>query len=147
MWDLDDKLYVRTSASSSKIFLSRLNAYSIGSGTIDGEPIAAGTELKVGGKELEIDCAVSRADYLSGACFGRAAAGSTQSESVQSAAPVRKQFAPLQPKNSSSFKPPVVSKGIPLQPVDLLSTVPTLPSRNDKVTSEKKSHWSAQWSA
>ena len=68
---------------------------SIGGGKVHFHgSLGEGSELKLGDREMEIDCPVSRADYLSGACFGR---GTPFNPPIANSPGASKQFAPLKP--------------------------------------------------
>jgi DNA repair and recombination protein RAD54B len=114
-------------------------------------PIYEGKNFELSGKVLEVDAAISRADYFSGACFGRTTSLASSS-AIPHAAGLSKPFIPpkidalpehIAPRRYST---PSERKAIPLQPVDLISTVkncPTGPSfANPKV---EDSHWTANW--
>lgn len=92
---------------------------------------------------MEIDCAISRAEYLSGACFGRGTSIFAPQATTSSTA--SKQFVSLKTNHtSSSFKPPGMSvkNGIPLQPVNLMSVTE---SKNMQNTGVRSSYWTAVW--
>lgn len=124
--------------------------FSIGGGNFDCHgSIAEGSEFKMSGRELEIDCSVSRVDYLSGACFGRSVPFSAPQATSSS---VSKQFTPLKPRNTgltpSAYKPLALSakKGITLVAVDLVSNGSSSAKKeNNAVANEKDTHWIAVW--
>ncbi|KAH7915224.1 P-loop containing nucleoside triphosphate hydrolase protein [Hygrophoropsis aurantiaca] len=115
----------------------------MGTGSLNGEKAVEGGEYHFGGKDIGIDHAISRGDYLTGKCFGRGS-GANRSSSSSSSSKAIKQFMPLKPmKSSTPYKAPSIEKkGITLHPVDLLST------RTDAGPSKPKSqssHWTANW--
>jgi DNA repair and recombination protein RAD54B len=55
-----------------------------------------GLQFSVGGKEVEIDRAVPRVDYLSGACFGRGPV-LDPGPSLSSSSALTRKFVPLKP--------------------------------------------------
>ncbi|KAH7108135.1 P-loop containing nucleoside triphosphate hydrolase protein [Auriculariales sp. MPI-PUGE-AT-0066] len=67
----------------------------------DADSLCEGSPLFVGGKELEIDCAVSRDDFLSGKCFGR---GNMASAVLPALPPATKTYAPPRPMGGGSTK-------------------------------------------
>jgi DNA repair and recombination protein RAD54B len=104
--------------------------------------LVEGAECKLSGREMEIDCAISRADYLSGACFGRSA--STTLTTTSSA--LSRQFVQpkIKPTSLSSSMP--ARKGILLEPVDLISTTGHRPDKNNITKAKPEStYWTAVW--
>ncbi|KAG7450934.1 uncharacterized protein BT62DRAFT_1071552 [Guyanagaster necrorhizus] len=100
-----------------------------------------GLEIGVGGKDIGLECRTSRAEYLSGTCFGQAAAVSAPL--VTSVGP-SKAFAPL--KLSTLPQPKPISmerKSVPLEQVDLLSAPCKSPTKENIISLE--SHWIANW--
>lgn len=95
---------------------------------------------------MEIDCPVSRADYLSGACFGR---GAPFNPPVANSPGASKQFAPLKPnfRAIASFKAPVTSvkRGIELQPVNLLSANQASSRAETSHSTVSRTYWTAVW--
>ncbi|EMD37765.1 hypothetical protein CERSUDRAFT_94757 [Gelatoporia subvermispora B] len=96
---------------------------------IDGtHRISEGVNFSVGSKELEVEYAVKREDFLSGKCFGRGVS-SNASTSLGSTSASAKQFKPLRPVvvNTPSFiaPPPAPNPkhtGIQLEAVNLTSS-------------------------
>ena len=82
---------------------------SLGGGKLECHgPVVEGAECRLSGRELQVDCTISRADYLSGACFGRGVPSSGPQTAASST--FSKQFVPLKLNHTlSSFKPPGVS--------------------------------------
>ena len=113
-------------------------------------PVQEGSSLSVGGKEIEVERSVLRADYLSGSCFGRATALSPH-VSLPIKTGLSKQFVPLTRKlhDNTSLR---LSSGhekklIPLQPVDLFSANSQNVTKKDDVkVKAEDSHWTANWS-
>lgn len=127
----------------------RLIFLSIGSGSYDGNSLDVGAELRIGGKEIEIDCKVSRNDYFSGACFGQTTPADPEIPAYSSPKPMikaSKKFSALNALNTT-FKSPLLSKGIPLQPVNMATKFTNGAAEQHKEAAEQKqhSHWSAQW--
>lgn len=119
---------------------------SIGGGSLECHGhVVEGTECRLGGREMVVDCAISRTDYVSGACFGKGApfVAPHASSSVLS-----KQFVPLKPNpiSMSSLSKPLGKKGIALVPVDLISSTSHL-SAKENTTKVKTdfTHWTAVW--
>ncbi|KAJ7928623.1 SNF2 family N-terminal domain-containing protein [Mycena leptocephala] len=149
-WDGDGVLVV----TGSKSTLYDSEGKTIATGKRDPAPYAAGRNLSVGGKDLELDRAITRSEYLSGTCFGDAASYSavqTTSFSTSKPTALSKQFIPLKIKPSTPSHGQASTSGsdrklVPLQPVDLLSTInnkspkKTLPS-----IKAEDSYWTANW--
>ncbi|KAI0066149.1 hypothetical protein BV25DRAFT_1879216 [Artomyces pyxidatus] len=68
--------------------------------------VIVGEQLKVGNKELEIDRALPRSEYLSGACFGRGPPAAVSFSASSTTGPVAKKFVPLKPVTANPFKVP-----------------------------------------
>ncbi|TRM69761.1 SNF2 family N-terminal domain-containing protein [Schizophyllum amplum] len=112
-------------------------------------PLFPGKNFSVGGKDLELDRPLTKRDFLSGSCFG----SSTFSVST----PGQRSPIKTSQKAYKAFKPPSISKplltpsvpsrGIPLQPVNLLATSP--PSSQlkafDDMEMQKDAVWSVVW--
>jgi DNA repair and recombination protein RAD54B len=104
--------------------------------------LVEGAECKLSGREMEIDCAISRADYLSGACFGR---GASTAPTTKSSAFSRQFVQPKIKHTSLSLSTPA-RKGIPLEPVDLISTTGHNPDKNNIAKAKPEStYWTAVW--
>jgi DNA repair and recombination protein RAD54B len=98
---------------------------------------------------MEIDCAISSADYFSGACFGR---GASSAATPTTSSGFSKQFVHVKPhpmsKSSLSFKPAGASakKSITLEPVDLISTTAHTANKIDTTKMKTEStYWTAVW--
>ncbi|KAI4521923.1 hypothetical protein K525DRAFT_269401 [Schizophyllum commune Loenen D] len=140
-WDEDGVLQV----VGSKATLYDMDAKAVGFGRAD-LPLSSGKNFSVGGKDLELDRELTKRDFLSGSCFG----SSTFSVSTPvEASPIRTSHSAYK-----AYKPPTVSKpfaqpsrGIPLQPVSLLSTAQSSSQlRNDDTSTDQKDGiWSVAW--
>jgi DNA repair and recombination protein RAD54B len=104
--------------------------------------LVEGAECKLSGREMEIDRAISRADYLSGACFGR---GASTTRTTTSSAFSRHFVQPkIKPTSLSSSMP--ARKGILLEPVDLISTTGHYPEKSNITKAKAEStYWTAVW--
>lgn len=138
MYDLEGKLY----AASSYCYSIRLNVpCSIGAGSLNALKAEEGGEYQFGGKEVGIDHSISRADFLSGKCFGRGSKV-TLNATAPSTATIQKQFIPLKPANlATPYKTPT-RKVIDLQPVSLLSGQPNTTAQEPRGS---RSCWTANW--
>lgn len=94
-----------------------------------------GAQLSVGGKELELDRALSRHEYQSGECFGRSTTIAASPSSGSGA--LTKQFTPLRPLT--------INPGTTVRKPSTPSAT-SKPSLND-VESEHapESYWTANW--
>lgn len=115
-------------------------------------PLSEGISFKVGEKDIEIDREVSRADFLSGACFGRAACMPAESSIPARQSALTKQFVPLKPAvlNASHSPYDVSSRSgrhhIPLEPIDLIAVSNASAEKNFLPQSKgRDSHWTANW--
>ncbi|KAJ7782862.1 P-loop containing nucleoside triphosphate hydrolase protein [Mycena metata] len=124
-WDGDGVLVV----SGFKSTLYDSEGKTISSGKRDPAPYTAGRNMVVGGKDIELDRAITRAEYLSGTCFGDGASyAAIQTASTSKTTALSKQFVPLKIGKSSTPLHAQTSTNdserriVPLQPVDLLST-------------------------
>ncbi|EGN99526.1 hypothetical protein SERLA73DRAFT_72346 [Serpula lacrymans var. lacrymans S7.3] len=136
-WDGDAVLVL----NGIKGTLYDLEGKFMGAGSLNAPKAVEGGEYTLGGKEIGIDHAISRADYFSGSCFGRGAVISSIQPQPSSSKP-SKQFTPLKPGGlGTPYKTPLVGKkGIPLHPVDLVST-----KSSSTKTQGQSSHWTANW--
>ncbi|KAF9245007.1 P-loop containing nucleoside triphosphate hydrolase protein [Melanogaster broomeanus] len=102
-----------------------------------------GGEHQFGGKEIGIDNSISRADYLSGRCFGRGSKA-TSGLAVASTLAIQKQFIPLKPSNlTTPYKAPTIQRqAIDLQPVALLAGQSHTAAVEPQGT---RSCWTANW--
>ena len=122
----------------------------IGIGKLE-PPIYEGKNFEVAGKELEVDRVMLRAEYLSGACFGRTTSLDLTAAIPNPARP-SKQFVPLKlnslPPLGVPHQPPTgpERKGIPLQAVNLISTVNNSPTKSNFANCKvEDSHWTGNW--
>ncbi|KAJ7188473.1 SNF2 family N-terminal domain-containing protein [Mycena filopes] len=148
-WDGDGVLVV----SGYKSTLYDSEGKTISSGKRDA-PYVVGRNMVVGGKDVELDRPITRNEYLSGTCFGDGASyGAVQIASTSKPTALSKQFVPLKIGKPSTplhaqASTSVERRIVPLQPVDLLSTL------NNKSPIAKKtlpslkvedSYWTANW--
>lgn len=143
--DMDGKPCV--SKQNINGFVNEL-AHSIGSGRV--ADVCNGAQYTLGSKEIEIDRSVPRADYLSGACFGRAPAISFSVAKSSTSSTLARKFVPLKVMNVNH---PVAktSSGasgskITLEPVNLVSTPDTTASQVVTLKSTgTDTYWTANW--
>ncbi|KAJ7072454.1 SNF2 family N-terminal domain-containing protein [Mycena amicta] len=136
-WDGDGILVV----SGFKSTLHDSDGKVISTGKRDSQPYEQGRNLTVGGKELELDRSITREEFLSGECFGNSTVSiPVASSSAISKSTASKPFVPMKPRSHPQ------TKAVPLQPVDLLSTVN---NQQPKVTVNLQggdaSYWTANW--
>ncbi|KAJ7497126.1 SNF2 family N-terminal domain-containing protein [Mycena latifolia] len=150
-WDGDGVLVV----TGLKSTLYDSEGKTISTGKRD-PPYVVGRNLVVGGKDIELDRSITRTEYLSGTCFGDSASYTsiqTPGPSTNKPTAVSKQFIPLKIKASATSRPQAETNGterrvVPLQPVDLLSTISNnspkkaLPGPTVKA---EDSYWTANW--
>lgn len=95
---------------------------------------------------MEIDCAVSREDYLSGACFGR---GASFAPPTATSSTFSKQFVPLKPNiaSASTFKTPgaSVKRGIQLHAVDLVPPIQSSSKKDATKPKNPSTYWTVVW--
>ena len=116
---------------------------SIGAGSLNAPGAEEGGEYVFGGKEVGIDHSISRADFLSGKCFGRGSKV-TSSATTPSTPTIQKQFVPLKPSNlAAPYKTPTRNV-VDLQPVNLLSGPSNTTAQEPRGS---KSYWTANWYA
>ena len=116
---------------------------SIGAGSLNAPGAEEGGEYEFGGKEVGIDHSISRADYLSGKCFGRGSKVISNA-TVLSTSTSQKQFVPLKPSTlATPYKAPT-RKVVDLQPVNLLSGQSNTPAQEPQGSG---SCWTANWYA
>ncbi|KAI6157426.1 P-loop containing nucleoside triphosphate hydrolase protein [Pisolithus tinctorius] len=134
-WDGDAVLVM----NGSKGTLYDLEGKFMGSGSLNTADLEVGGEYQCGGREFGIDRSISRADYLSGRCFGR---DPQPTPTAKSSAP-SKQFTPLKPsKLTAPYKAPAVHRPVvELEPVDLSSTG----SSKSPQRREAHMYWTANW--
>ncbi|KAA1474331.1 hypothetical protein DENSPDRAFT_840910 [Dentipellis sp. KUC8613] len=150
-WEGDGVLVV----NGHKATLLDLEGKMLTSGKIATVDITEGTQLTVGGKELEIDRSISRSEYLSGECFGRGPALLQNAPSLLSSSSLTKKFVPLKPVTMNASRavkapsnPANGRKFIELEPVSLISTSSqpsSLHTSSSPVTSGTESYWTANW--
>ncbi|KAL0956101.1 hypothetical protein HGRIS_002269 [Hohenbuehelia grisea] len=145
-WDGDAVMVL----SSSKATVFDMDEKQMTSGRLS-QDISVGSFFVLGNKEFEVDRAIPRGDYLSGACFGRAPATSVR----QAYAPrhTAKQFMPPTLKVPNATVHPLTANvlaserpQVPLQPVNLYSTTNnTASGHSDTAGRSSACHWTANW--
>ena len=115
---------------------------SIGAGSTKVPGVEEGGEYEFGGREVGIDHSISRADYLSGKCFGRGPKAT--STNTPSASTIHRQFVPLKPSILATPYRTPTKRVVDLQPVNLISSQPNTTVREPPGS---KSYWSANWYA
>ena len=137
------RAYKHRLSHSRLLIISRLAV-----GSIEGI-LEEGTEYSVGGKALELDRQITRADYDTGRCFGNGFGNSTftQSTSNSSLAAAQKNNEFVSPSIRKPPAPLVEKRGIPLMPVNLASNTYIPPSNKVEQPSEKSNstYWTANW--
>jgi DNA repair and recombination protein RAD54B len=120
-----------------------VSSYSIGAGSLNAPGAEEGGEYVFGGKEIGIDNSISKANYLSGKCFGRGL-NMTSSTTTPSTLSIQKQFSPLKPSNlATPYKTPT-RKVVALRPVNLLSGLSDTTAQEPQGS---KSCWTVNWYA
>ncbi|TDL24190.1 hypothetical protein BD410DRAFT_745512 [Rickenella mellea] len=151
-WDGDGVLAI----NGMKAALYDLDGKLIVMGQSNMSVVNVGTNLTVNGKDMEVDCAIPRSEFFSGACFGKNAGTSSTSTgdakpSYASSSSLSKKFTPLKPVLLNPSKPGpsrtaalenTDKKGISLHPVDLVQA----PAGNENLVGDhKESYWTANW--
>ena len=138
MYDLEGKLY------GTFLLLRHAVEYtprSIGAGSLNAPGVTEGGEYEFSGREVGIDHSISRADYLSGKCFGRCSKVTSITTATTSTPAIHKQFTPLKPSNLvTPYKTPT-RNAVDLQPVNLMS------GQANSTIQGPKSYWTANWYA
>ncbi|KDQ21829.1 hypothetical protein BOTBODRAFT_169022 [Botryobasidium botryosum FD-172 SS1] len=129
---------------------------SLGSGKTNTKVFESGMQLTIGGREIELDSSISRADYYSGACFngcyvpgGSKSVSTTSTNAAPTVSRASLKFAPFKPP-TSKFNPPVklpapkVDKGkqrevVPEDDIDIEVVIKAEPG------SISTSYWTANW--
>jgi len=106
-------------------------------------------EYSVGGKAIELDRQITRADYNTGRCFGNGLGDSTltKSTSNSSLTTARKKHIFVSPSVRKPPGPLIEKRGIPLTPVNLASNT-HIPLSNEVEQPRDKSnptYWTANW--
>lgn len=110
-------------------------------------PLVEGGSFSVSNKTIELDRPITRDDYLSGRAFGFSSAEPYPVDIEPGNVRLSKQFVPLKvnhsvaPRKDIPVNPEPHKRGIPLQPVDLISTTNNMQSKVDET------HWTANWYA
>ncbi|KAG8213764.1 P-loop containing nucleoside triphosphate hydrolase protein [Butyriboletus roseoflavus] len=137
-WDGDAVLVL----NGAKGTMYDLEGKFIGAGFLNAPGAEEGGEYAFGGKEVGIDHSISRADYLSGKCFGRGSKVILLNATVPSTSTSQKQSVPLKPSNlATPYKTPT-RKVVDLQPVSLLSGQSNIPAQKPRGS---ESWWTANW--
>ncbi|KAL5523808.1 hypothetical protein ACEPAG_7981 [Sanghuangporus baumii] len=120
----------------------------IASGKPSPDGACIGTFLQLGSKEMEVDCSISKAEFMSGRVFGKGTVSLSNEET--SARPIhtslKKKFTPLKPVSVNGRLPqpqyPVSRKEeIALEPVELIQNI----GDKTSICSAPWLHWSAHW--
>ncbi|KAJ9107866.1 hypothetical protein QFC19_002772 [Naganishia cerealis] len=118
-WDGDGILIVR----GTRCILKDTDGKDIASAALKDPDLSAGDELRVGGKEIEIDRSIPAREYLDGSCFGYSALPTVQATSTSA---TMQPYRPLKPTMrqpvpaASFFNPPAPSKSsspVPKRPL------------------------------
>ncbi|KAN0090963.1 P-loop containing nucleoside triphosphate hydrolase protein [Tylopilus felleus] len=136
-WDGDAVLVL----NGAKGTLYDLEGKFIGTGSLNAPGVEEGGEYVFGGREVGVDHPISKADYLSGKCFGRGSKA-TSIAATPSRPTIQKQFVPLKPSNlATPYKTPT-RKVVDLQPVNLISGQSNTTAEEPRGS---KSYWTANW--
>ena len=113
----------------------------MGTGSLNQPNVGVGEEYQFSGREIGIDHPISRADYLSGKCFGRRSSSLINScPSSANGSMLSKHIKSL--KTSIPYRPPTLKKAaIELEPVGVISKSSANPTQNR----EFQSSWTANW--
>lgn len=125
--------------------------FRMSSGSID-DTLEEGREYSVGGKEIELDRQITKADYNSGRCFcnelGSSILAASTSTIAASTARTKSKF--VLPIIRKPHEQPTGRRGIPLQPVDLTSGINAASSSTKPTQIPEKAlsptYWTANWS-
>ncbi|KAJ6497887.1 SNF2 family N-terminal domain-containing protein [Mycena sanguinolenta] len=149
-WDGDGVLVV----TGPKSTLYDSDGKTIASGK-RGSSYFEGLDTSVGGKDIRLDRTITRSEFLSGTCFGDSMSYSSVQlvATTSKATALSKQFVPLKIKPSTPSHAQVSAsapekKLVPLQPVDLLSTISNKSPKKalPAVKAEARdSYWTANW--
>ncbi|KAF8588695.1 hypothetical protein K439DRAFT_582988 [Ramaria rubella] len=141
-WDGDAVVAVTSVAGGSRCVLFDNLGNILTKSTIPQTMLKEGDSFRIGDKELEIDFAISKAEFNMGSCFENSPSSVLNStHKVVMPSKLIKPFAPLKPTMQSSSRP-----CIPLHPVNLIDTSINKNTRED-VFEEKggRSCWTANW--
>ncbi|KAJ3574655.1 hypothetical protein NP233_g1623 [Leucocoprinus birnbaumii] len=144
-WEGDAVLVRR----GKKAVLYDVDGRQLSTGSIDGT-LEEGVEYSVGGKDIGLDRQITKSEFNTGCCFGNGLGNSisTPSTSNISLPTSRKKTNFVSPTIRKVSTPLAEKRGIPLQPVDLVSNINTPPSNNVEQPSNKvsgPSYWTANW--
>ncbi|KAI0036857.1 P-loop containing nucleoside triphosphate hydrolase protein [Vararia minispora EC-137] len=132
-WEGDGVIVVNASGRAT---LMDQDGKILSNGKVNIQAIDVGEQMSVGSKEIEIDRSVARADYLSGACFGRATAVDA-TPSFNSSAALGKKFVPL--------RPVVVNPGTSLRQPSATATSKVASALHVFEDDSTESCWTANW--
>ncbi|KAH8119362.1 P-loop containing nucleoside triphosphate hydrolase protein [Phellopilus nigrolimitatus] len=150
-WDGDGVLVL--SGGKGTLYGMEGNILTQGKPNPDGA--CAGTLVFLGGREMEIDCALSKEDFTSGKVFGRRSFGASPIEEVRpshaSSSTLTKKFVPLTVSTNALRQQPQYPGGsdatrrreIDLQPVGLLQQEEKPAYK--ALSSDPTTYWSAHW--
>lgn len=113
-------------------------------GSTKSEPLTDGSELPFGNKDVLIDCPLSRAEFLSGRCFGRNTAVFSATEAMAKPLTSGKKFVPFKPVTVNTPKANAPTHATS----DLESDIIDLTQSSKASSSEDKaleSYWSVNW--
>ncbi|KDQ57711.1 hypothetical protein JAAARDRAFT_156637 [Jaapia argillacea MUCL 33604] len=144
-WDGDAVLTV----TGSRGTLSDLEGKPLGWGTVS-EPLAVGTNLRLGGKELEVDHPIVRGDFLSGSCFGNGSSIASPAPAPASTSKVSKHFTPLRPvplnPGKSTYYPSTsTARTAGALTRDIIDVADTRLKGNVSTSVTRESYWTANW--
>lgn len=111
------------------------------------DKIVQGATFKVGDKDIEVDCSISGADYMSGKCFSSGVSvGQSDTPSVlRNSSSATKQFVPLRPKPlNGGFKAPSFVAGSSKMGAQPSAKAQSTPG-SEKVKAERESFWAVNW--
>ena len=143
LYDMDSKLCVDNMLWYFSLTYAHIR---IASGKPLPDGAAIGSFVTLGGKEMEIDRPISREDFYSGRIFsGGDEEKQISSSSTSRPAHLLKKFVPLKPVSMNPVRsvertPNPASKGLDLQPVDLIQQ----PSKPKELT-HQVTYWSGNW--
>ncbi|KAF9467257.1 SNF2 family N-terminal domain-containing protein [Collybia nuda] len=142
-WDGDAVLV----ANPTRATLFDSDGKSLGFGKADW-PLCEGKELVVGGKEIELERPITKADYISGRCFGQS--GDTHSSVPPNKVGLSKKFVPLKVGPTKLLKTPNTTtlgfgSKIPLQSMNLVHVNDNLSAKDQQDIKLDGSHWTANW--
>ncbi|KZV80511.1 hypothetical protein EXIGLDRAFT_845467 [Exidia glandulosa HHB12029] len=140
-WDGDGVLEVL----GTRAILYDMDSKKLSEGTVkEPKTLADGVPLTLGGKELELECAIPVADFLSGKCFGKGGDIAAVLPVPPIASSASKGYVPLK-LSVSTPTPASAKKYIDLEPVNMLSKFNTPRASSSSVPATSDSYWSVTW--